>query len=243
MKSKTAIKLISVFLIAIFSVIILVGYTNANRKIPIYRVKTNEKQIAITFDCAWGGDKTRDIIEVLKENDIKATFFMVSFWAEKYPDLVSEISSQGSEIGNHSKTHPHFAKMSNEAVEEEIKISTDAIEEISKTDIKVFRAPFGEYTNEMIETCEKYGQQVIQWDVDTLDWKGISAKEIVSRITEKTTQGSIILMHNNSDNVVEAIKEAIPKLKAEGYEFVTVSELIYKEDYKIKSNGEQVSLI
>ncbi len=243
MKSKTAMKLIAIFSVCIFSITVLVGYSSAQRLIPIYRVKTEEKQIALTFDCAWGADKTLEILEVLDSYDIDATFFMVSFWAEKYPDMVGEIVKSGCEVGNHSSTHPHFASMTTAETIAEITSSTEIIESISNTTIKVFRAPFGEYTNDMINTCEQLGQKVIQWDVDTLDWKGISATEISTRITTKVSAGSIILMHNNSDNVVEAIKDAIPKLLAEGYEFVTVSELIYQEDYKINSNGEQISTV
>ncbi len=242
MKSKTAIKIIAIFSTCVFGLFVLVGYTSSQRKIPVYRVQTEEAKIALTFDCAWGADKTLEILEVLKENDVSATFFMVSFWAEKYPEMVEAIVDSGCEIGNHSKTHPHFANLSLSETISEIEISTAEIEAISQTEIKVFRAPFGEYTNDMIETCESMGQTVIQWDVDTLDWKGISASEISSRITTKVSNGSIILMHNNSDYVVEAIKDAIPKLKEMGYEFVTVSDLIYQEDYKINSSGEQISL-
>ncbi len=243
MKSKTVMKLIAIFSVCVFSITILVGYTNSQRLIPIYRVKTEEKQIALTFDCAWGADKTLEILAVLEKYDIDATFFMVSFWAEKYPDMVTEIVDGGCEVGNHSSTHPHFAAMSLEEATTEITSSTEIIESIAGVQINVFRAPFGEYTNDMINVCDSLGQKVIQWDVDTLDWKGISASEISSRIITKVSSGSIILMHNNSDNVVAAIEEAIPKLISEGYEFVTVSELIYQEDYKINSNGEQISTV
>ncbi len=243
MRSKTAMKLIAIFSACIFSITILVGYTNSQRLIPIYRVKTSENQIALTFDCAWGADKTLEILQVLEEYDIDATFFMVSFWAEKYPDMVASIVDAGCEVGNHSSTHPHFSTMTTQQTISEITSSTEIIEEIAGVEVKVFRAPFGEYTNDMINACEDVGQKVIQWDVDTLDWKGISAVEISQRITTKVSAGSIILMHNNSDNVVEGIKDAIPKLIESGYEFVTVSELIYKEDYKINSNGEQISTV
>ncbi|MFI3129398.1 MAG: polysaccharide deacetylase family protein [Bacillota bacterium] len=243
MRSKTAMKLIAIFSVCIFSITVLVGYTSSKRLIPIYRVKTEEKQIALTFDCAWGADKTLEILEVLEEYDIDATFFMVSFWAEKYPDMVGAIVESGCEVGNHSSTHPHFASMTTAETISEIQSSTEIIESIAGVEINVFRAPFGEYTNDMITACDEIGQKVIQWDVDTLDWKGISGSEISQRITTKVSAGSIILMHNNSDNVVEGIKDAIPKLIAEGYEFVTVSELIIKEDYKINSDGEQISTV
>ncbi len=239
MRNATCAKLIATFSVMIMLLFMLVGFTSSERLIPIYRVQTEEKKIAITFDCAWGADKTEAILEVLDSYQIDATFFMVSFWAEKYPDLVSLIVESGSEVGNHSETHPHFATKTAEEVESEIARSTEIIESISGVDLQVFRAPFGEYTNTLITTCEEYGQKVIQWDVDTLDWKGLSAAEISARICENVQSGSIILMHNNSDNVVEAIEDAIPKLIAMGYEFTTVSDLIYQEGYKINSSGEQ----
>ncbi len=235
--------MVAIFSVCIFSLSVLVGYASSQKLLPIYRVATDEKQIALTFDCAWGADKTLEILAVLEEYNIEATFFMVSFWAEKYPEMVEAIVESGCEVGNHSSTHPHFSSLTTAAAAAEITSSTEIISEIAGVEIKVFRAPFGEYTNDMITTCESLGQKVIQWDVDTLDWKGISASEISARITSKVSAGSIILMHNNSDNVVEAIKDAIPKLIEEGYEFVTVSDLIYQEDYKINLNGEQISLV
>lgn len=214
--------------------------SNPKRLIPIYCVDRNDKKIAITFDAAWGADKTSDIISILKQNNIKATFFLVGFWAEKYPDKIEELVQSGMEIATHSQTHPHLSKMSEEKIREEIIGSAKNIEAISKTKIKLFRAPFGEYTNTTISMCEQNGIYPIQWNVDSLDWKGISASEINSRIESQVKSGSIILCHNNSDHIVEAIRTLIPKLINSGYEFVTVSELIYKENYFIDGTGKQI---
>lgn len=209
------------------------------RLLPIYKVNTDEKTIAISFDCAWGADKTSDIISILKKYNVNATFFMVSFWAEKYPDKVQELVDNNIEIGNHSKTHPHFSKLSSSEVDNEIKMSKKTIEDISKTDIKVFRPPFGEYTNDLINSVNENGMYVIQWDVDTLDWKGISADEISNRVLSKTKNGSIILCHNNADNIVTALEIFLPQLIKQGYRIVSVYDLIYKDNFVINSQGEQ----
>lgn len=231
---------------AIFGVVLLLlislmfaGFSFAERKIPIYRVEREEQQIAISFDCCWGAEKTAEILAVLEENNVPATFFMVSMWAEKYPENAKSVADSGCEVGCHSHTHPHFAKLSREETQKEIENSNNVIKTVTGVYPAVFRPPFGEYTNDMIEICESLGQKVIQWDVDTLDWKGLSATEINQRIQQKTKNGSIILMHNNADNVVDAIKLAIPLLKEKGYEFVKMSELVYEDGYKIDSNGEQ----
>ena len=215
--------------------------TNASirRLTPIYSVDRDDKKIAISFDAAWGADKTQSIIDTLLKYDITATFFLVSFWAEKYPEQVLAIEKAGFEIGTHSSTHPHFNNLSKEQMQNELQNSIDVIHNIVDCEINVFRPPFGEYNNTMIELCKEMDIKPIQWDVDSLDWKGIPASEIATRITSKCKSGSIILCHNNSDHILESLDIVIPKLQEQGYEFVTMSELIYHENYTIDSNGVQ----
>ncbi|MEG2002242.1 MAG: polysaccharide deacetylase family protein [Clostridia bacterium] len=214
--------------------------SNPKRLIPIYSVDRNDKKIAITFDAAWGADKTRDIIAVLNDNNVKATFFLVGFWAEKYPLEVNLLVESGMEIATHSQTHPHLNGMSREKIHEEIVGSASLIEKISNTQIRLFRAPFGEYNNTSVSICAENNIYPIQWSVDSLDWKGISAKEINERIERQVKCGSIILCHNNSDHIVEAIRTLLPKLIEKGYELVTVSDLIFKENYFIDGTGKQI---
>ncbi len=139
------------------------------RKLPIYSVDIKEKRIAISFDCAWGNEHTKPILDILDQYDVKTTFFMVEFWAEKFPDDVKEIYNRGHEIGNHSSTHPNMAKLSEEGIVKELKGAEDAIVQITGVKPTVFRPPFGAYNNSLVETCEANGYQVIQWDVDSLD--------------------------------------------------------------------------
>lgn len=210
------------------------------RLTPIYSVKRDDNKIGLSFDAAWGADKTEKILDVLKENNVKATFFLVSFWAEKYPELVKRIADEGHEIGTHSATHQHFNKLSSEKKKEELIKSVETIERISGVKVTLFRPPFGEYDNELINICKELGLTPIQWDVDSLDWKGISASEIYSRVTTKVRSGSIILCHNNADNIVEGIKRTIPALKEKGFEITCIGNVLLEGEYTIDSSGMQI---
>jgi len=151
------------------------------RKIPVYCVETEEKKVALTFDSAWGADKTLSILEILNEYGVKATFFIVGFWAEEYPDMVQAIHDVGMEIGTHSNTHADFANLSEEQIKLELETSIDLIKQASPdTEVSLFRAPYGSYNNTALTIAESLNLQTIQWDVDTLDWKGISAVEIAN---------------------------------------------------------------
>ena len=144
------------------------GY--AERKVPIYAVNTTEKKVAISFDAAWGAEKTEKIIEICNDFNVKATFFLVGFWVDKYPELVKKIDENGFEIGTHSKTHPDMSKLSKEAIIEELASSKKMIEDITGKTVELFRPPYGAYNNTLIEVCEQQKLIPIQWSVDSLDW-------------------------------------------------------------------------
>ena len=209
------------------------------RKVPIYSVQTDEKKVAISFDAAWGADKTEGIINILKEYKVSATFFLVGFWVEDYPEQTKMVAESGFEIGTHSNTHPDMAKLSKEDMALELNTSIQKIQEATGKTPKLFRAPFGSYNNTLLNVAEKLNLISIQWDVDSLDWKGISAKEICSRITSKVKNGSIILCHNNSKNILQALPLVLDSLKNKGYTITSVGELIYKDNYTIDRAGVQ----
>jgi len=183
------------------------------RKIPVYCVDTDVKQVAISFDAAWGGDKTEGIMQLLKEYDVGATFFLVGFWVEKYPELVKKIEQNGYEIGTHSNTHPDMTKLSSMQMNTELKKSVELIENLVTQKVRLFRAPYGAYNNELIGTAESMNLQTIQWSVDSLDWKGISGAEIANRVVNNVQNGSIILCHNNSDHILDALPIIFERLK------------------------------
>lgn len=217
-----------------------VFYGGNLRKLPIYSVKTEEKKVAISFDCAWGTDYTDKLLEAMKKENVRCTFFCVEFWSEKYPEYLKKISEAGHEIGTHSATHPKMSTLNKEAIDRELTSSVAAIEKVTGKKVELFRPPFGDYDDLLIERAEALGLYTIQWSVDSLDWKNLSAKEIEKRVLSRVKNGSIVLFHNQGLHTAEAIPEIIKALKEKGYEFLPIGELIYRENYFIAPDGTQV---
>ena len=213
--------------------------TSSSRSLPIYSVETEEKKVAISFDCAWGVDHTDTLLEYMEKNDVRCTFFAVQFWVEKYPDYVKKIVDAGHEMGTHSRTHPYMSKLTKAQIQDELTTSSQAIEKITGQKVTLFRPPYGDYNNTLIDTCREMGLYPIQWDVDSLDWKNLSAQEIALRIVNGAKNGSIILCHNNGLHTAEALPMIFSTLKNRGFTFVPISELIYTENYTIDHNGRQ----
>ncbi len=213
--------------------------TSSTRSLPIYSVDTEEKKVAISFDCAWGVDHTDTLLDIMSKNDIRCTFFAVQFWVEKYPEYVEKIIAAGHEMGTHSRTHPYMSKLTKERIQDELTTSSKAIEKLTGKRVTLFRPPYGDYNNTLIDTCKEMGIYPVQWDVDSLDWKNLSGTEIAMRIINGTKNGSIILCHNNGLHTAEALPMIFSTLKNRGYEFVPISELIYTENYSIDPNGRQ----
>ena len=209
------------------------------RSLPIYSVETEEKKIAISFDCAWGVDYTDTLLETMEKNDIRCTFFAVQFWVEKYPQYAKKIVSSGHELGTHSRTHSYMSKLSESEIRDELTTSCLAIERATGQKTNLFRAPYGDYDDLLIDTARSMGLYTIQWDVDSLDWKNLSGTEIALRIVNGAKNGSIILCHNNGLHTAEALPMIFSTLQNRGYEFVPIGELIYKENYTIDANGKQ----
>ena len=247
-KIKTTTKILSLSLIAIILAVIISVNSSGSlyfgycyRLVPIYSVETREKKVALTFDAAWGSDKTLKIVEILNEAGIKGTFFLVGFWIDQNKDKVKSIADAGFDIGTHSNTHPKMSSLSQSKMSEELETSVAKITEITGQTVKFFRAPFGDYSDAVLNTATNIGLKTIQWDVDTLDWKGLSGNEIFNRVKASVKNGSIILCHNNSDHILEALPLIISYLKSEGYQMVKLSELIYESDYIVDNNGLQKS--
>ena len=211
------------------------------RTLPIYSVEREDKKIAITFDCAWGTDHTDAILDALAKANARATFFMVEFWAEKYPEYVKKIDEAGHEIGTHGSTHSYMSKLSEEQIRRELQTSSEAITAVTGKPVEVFRAPYGDYDDLLIQTASDMGLYTIQWDVDSLDWKDLSASEITIRLAGKAKSGSILLCHNNGLHTAEALPAVLATLQNSGYEFVPVGELIYRENFTVDANGRQHS--
>lgn len=214
--------------------------TNNSKLLPIYNVQTEENKVAFTMNCAWNADDIDIILETLKNNDVKITFFMVGDWIDKFPEVVQKISKEGHEIASHSNTHPHVNNLTYEQNVEEIEKSNDKIQKITGSRTKLYRAPYGEYNNTVIKSATDKGYFPIQWNLDTLDYTGITGEEMWNRIKDKIKAGDIVLSHNGTKNTAKSLDMLIKNIKQKGLKVVTVSELIYKENYTINVNGTQI---
>ena len=211
----------------------------AKKPLPVYNVARDDNKVAISFDAAWGDEKTEEILRILDERDITTTFFLVGYWVDAYPEDVKLIHDMGHEIGNHSATHPYMSKLSSEQMISELKKCSDKVEAITGVPTTLFRPPYGDYNSEVVTTSRAQGYEIVQWDVDSLDWKNYGVQPMVDQVTKKVKSGSIVLFHNNSEYITQALPTILDTLIEQGYEIVPVSEILLEGDTIIDHAGCQ----
>lgn len=219
-----------------------VSNTVNGKELPIYSVETDEKKVALSFDAAWGNEDTQQILDILKEYNIHVTFFMTGGWVENFPEDVKKIKEAGHDLANHSENHKNMSQLPDSECQQELLKVHEKVKEITGVEMDLFRPPYGDYDNEVIKNATSCGYYTIQWDVDSLDWKDYGVDNIIKTVTEHKNlkNGSIILMHNGAKYTAEALPKVIEGLKAQGYEIVPISELIYKENYHLDVTGRQI---
>ncbi|MBQ7124463.1 MAG: polysaccharide deacetylase family protein [Oscillospiraceae bacterium] len=230
-----------IFIALAFFAMNCVAMGDGSRLLPIYSVETEEKEIAVTFNCAWSAEDIPEILEVLERYDAKATFFILGQWAKDNPSAVKMIADAGHEIGTHSNTHPDMAKLSPEEIRNELYRSCKYIEEAGGGKPKFFRAPSGSYSNELVKTAMEQGFMTIQWDIDSRDWKDVEPEKMTENVTKNAGKGSIILFHAGKENTLSALPAILEILDNSGYDFVGISELVYSENYTVDHTGRQYS--
>lgn len=236
----SAIALTMAVIIGLQGISAVVETSSQKKKIPIYCVQKQEKQIAISFDAAWGNEQTQTLIDILAKYNVKTTFFVVGSWVDKYPESVKALANAGHEVCNHSNTHPHLPQLSKDKIISELQLCNDKIEKITGVRPKLFRPPYGDYSNSLLEAADSIGMYTIQWDVDSLDWKDPTPDQIVQRVTSGVKPGSIVLFHNGAKNTPAALPKVLEKLLADGYSIVPISQLIMKDNYTIDHEGRQI---
>jgi len=222
--------------------IVSVSTSVNGRNLPIYCVQTDKPQIALTFDAAWGNEDTAEILSILKKHDVHVTFFMTGGWVESYPDDVKAILAAGHDLGNHSENHKNMSQLNTEQMREELTAVHEKVKNLTGYEMFLFRPPYGDYSNEVIQTATDLGYYSIQWDVDSLDWKDYGAASIVDTVTghKHLGNGSIILCHNGAKYTAQALDDLITTLQDQGYEFVRVSDLICRDNFTMDVEGRQI---
>lgn len=220
--------------------------TNAiieSKKIPIYSVDSKEKVVALSFDAAWGNEDTAEILSILEKNDVKATFFMTGGWVDNYPEDVKAIAAAGHTLGNHSQNHKNMSQLSVEECKDELMQVHNTVKELTGIEMDLFRPPYGDYDDEVVDTAYEIGYYPIQWSVDSLDWKNYGIQSIVDTVVNHKAMGNgaIVLMHNGAKYTAKALQQVIDGLREQGYTFVSIDELIIKENFYTDHTGKQIS--
>lgn len=216
-----------------------VGTAASSRQLPIYCVQRDQKMLSISFDAAWGNEDTQQLIDILGRYRVKATFFVVGDWVDRYPESVKALHDAGHEIMNHSNTHAHLPQLSAQQITDDLNACNDKIQAVTGVRPTLIRLPYGDYDDNSIRTIRAMGMEPIQWDVDSLDWKDLSAAEITKRVTSKVCPGSIVLFHNAAKHTPEALPSIIERLLQDGYTFVPISQILLTGEYTIDHTGRQ----
>ena len=219
------------------------GSSAANgRQLPIYCVQTDQKKVALTFDAAWGNEDTQKILDILKEKNVHATFFMTGGWVKNYPEDVKAILAAGHDLGNHSENHKNMSQLSSDEQKQELLSVHERVRKLTGYEMFLFRPPYGDYDDSVVLTARECGYYPIQWDVDSLDWKDYGTDAILDRVLNHSHlgNGSIILCHNGAKYTAQALERLITGLQEKGYRIVPVSELILREDYHMDAEGRQI---
>lgn len=192
----------------------------------IYKGNASKRKVALTFDATYGDNQTPALLDILGRNNIKATFFLSGIWLESFPQLARDIANQGHEIGNHSYSHPHLPQLSLAEVRDQITRTGMIIRNVTGRIPYLFRPPFGEYTQEILNTAANLGYLTIMWTIDSLDWQNPGVETIINRVTANVTPGAIILMHQAAPQTPVALPTIITQLRSQGYTFGTVTEVL-----------------
>ena len=217
----------------------IVGVTAVKRSLPVYCVQREDKTVALSFDAAWGNEDTKTLIDILGKYGVKTTFFVVGDWVNRYPESVRQLAEAGHEVMNHSMDHAHFSKLGEGEIISNVDKCNALIEAQTGRKPTLFRCPYGEYDDHVIEAVRSMGMTPVQWDVDSLDWKEIPADEIRTRVLKKVQPGSIVLFHNAAKHTPEALPGIIETLQSDGYTIVPISQLLLSGSYVIDHTGRQ----
>ena len=212
---------------------------------PIYKVAKEEKELSLTFDINWAeNDELYNILDVLDKYNVKATFFIMGGWvnySEENEEKLKKIYEGGHEIGNHSYIHPMFTKISEERMNSELEKTNKIIKDTVGVDVKLFRFPSGDYNKKSIEFIKSKGFEIIQWNIDSVDWKQLGEDKEYNNVMKKIEPGSIILFHNNAKYTPKNLEKIIKKLQEDGYSFIPVGKMLYNSNNSyINENGEQI---
>jgi polysaccharide deacetylase family sporulation protein PdaB len=208
----------------------------------IYKVETDKKVLALTFDISWGETRAEPILNILQQKGVKkATFFLSSPWSQAHPEIVKKIADAGYEIGSHGHKHDNYSQMNDEDIRKQLRTAHSILTEVTGQTPKLLRLPNGDFDKRVLKIADNMGYKTIQWDTDSKDWTNPGVDRIISTVVSRAHPGDIILMHasDSSKQTHEALPAIIDELRSKGYSFATVTELISGTDVQGNKAQEQ----
>jgi len=194
--------------------------------IPVYRVKTSQKVMALTINVVWGTTYVPQLAQILEKAGVPATFMLGGAWAQAHPDLVRQLAQHGNQLGNHGWNHAHPTQLGYDALVADIRRTNETIQSITGVTPTVYAPPYGEFNRTVLRAAQSLHMTLTMWTIDTIDWRPSSSVDyMVNKISRLKAPGAIVLMHP-TDRTVAALPLIIEVLKADGYRLVTVSRLL-----------------
>lgn len=209
------------------------------KELPVYSVERDDNVVSVTFDASWGGSHTMQILDILDQYDAKATFYLVGLWVDKYPELVQAIHERGHEIGNHSNKHDHMPQLSADAMRKDLAALSDKVEALTGERPTLFRAPYGDYNDQVITVARAEGYEVVQWSIDSLDWKNRGVEDLIRRATTNVQKGDIILFHNDAQYIADALPAILAHYQSLGLKVVSTRDILLSGETIIDVQGKQ----
>jgi len=219
------VSVIVIIIILILTAIFLFSRTTQATFKPIYEAETGRNEISLTCNVVWGTEFVSPMLDILKDEEVKMTFFIGGKWAEDNPELLKRIFQEGHEIGNHGYGHKKHSQLNDSDNTREILDAENVIKDILDLKTTLFAPPYGDINDRTVEIAEGLGYKVIMWNIDTIDWKNKDPQVIHDRILNKALDGGIVLMHP-TDGTVKALPSIIKDIEAQNVSIVTISKLI-----------------
>ena len=214
--------------------------TSMSEPMPVCRVKTEEKAVALTIDSAFGDtDYTEQILDVLENESVHATFFVMGLWAKDNPEALNAIIKSGNEVANHSMNHKRYPDMNTDEIVADANAAEALISDNTGVDMRVIRMPFGAFDSQSVIALENEGYIPVKWSLDSKDWKGYDSVKIADGVLREVKSGDIIMFQNNMAATPEALRAVILGLREQGFKIVTVSGLLLDGDPIVDSSGTQ----
>lgn len=213
-----------------------------NEQMPVCSVNTDVKEIALTIDTAFGNDKTQELLDILDEYNVKATFFVVGIWAQENPELLQKIIEAGHEVQNHSMEHARYPDLKVEEILTDAQEAQTLLNEETGKNANIIRLPFGAFDDKTVKILMDNDFIPVKWSVDGQDWKTDDVKEVYNNVMKDVKGGDIIMLQNNTVGAEGALRDIIEKLLDKGYEFKTISELLPEGKITIDDKGRATFL-